>query len=237
MLLYVIRHGDPIYDPDSLTEKGKRQAEAVGKRLALHGIDRIYASTNIRAQQTAQPTCELTGKQMEIHDWMSENNAARDFMLKDPERDGRWCWSFGMDATRYRTEETLALGDKWYEAFPFNLCNAKEGFERIGRESDAFLEKLGYKHEGLKYRVLNHTDERVAVFCHYGFGMTWLAHLLNIPPVLFWSSFDINHTGVTVLNFPKGEDGYTIPKVLCFSDVSHLYGERLPYEFTNYIKL
>ena len=211
MLLYVIRHGDPIYDPDSLTEKGKRQAEAVGKRLALHGIDRIYASTNIRAQQTAQPTCELTGKQMEIHDWMSENNAARDFMLKDPERDGRWCWSFGMDATRYRTEETLALGDKWYEAFPFNLCNAKEGFERIGRESDAFLEKLGYKHEGLKYRVLNHTDERVAVFCHYGFGMTWLAHLLNISPVLFWSSFDINHTGVTVLNFPKGEDGYTIP--------------------------
>lgn len=37
MLFYYIRHGDPIYDPDSLTPLGKRQAEALGKRLATHG--------------------------------------------------------------------------------------------------------------------------------------------------------------------------------------------------------
>ena len=237
MLLYVIRHGDPIYDPDSLTPKGERQAEALGRRLALHGIDKIYASTNKRAQLTAKPACELMGKQMEICDWMSEDNAARDFMMHDPENDNRWCWSFGMDPIRYRTEETLALGDKWYEAFPFTHCNAKAGFERIQRESDAFLEGLGFKHEGVQYKVLNESNERVAVFCHYGFGTTWLAAMLDIPPVLFWSSFVMNHTGVTVLNFGSKKSGYTIPKVLAFSDVSHLYGERLPYEFTNSIKL
>ena len=237
MILYVVRHGDPIYDPDSLTEKGKRQAEAVGRRLALHGIDKVFASTNIRAQQTAQPTCELTGKKMEIRDWMSEDNAARDFMMKDPENNDRWCWSFGINPTRYRTQEMLALGDKWYEQFPFTHCNAKEGFARIGRESDAFLESLGYKHEGLKYKILNHTEERVAVFCHYGFGMTWLAYMLDIPPVLFWSTFTLNHTGATVINFSNHSDGYTTPQVLALSDNSHLYGERLPYEFTNCIKL
>ena len=42
MLLYYIRHGDPIYNPDQLTPLGKRQAEAIGKRLAIHGIDKIY---------------------------------------------------------------------------------------------------------------------------------------------------------------------------------------------------
>lgn len=33
MLLFYIRHGDPIYIPDSLTDLGKRQAEAVARRL------------------------------------------------------------------------------------------------------------------------------------------------------------------------------------------------------------
>ena len=44
MLLFYIRHGDPVYDPDSLTPLGLKQAEAVAKRLALFGIDEIYAS-------------------------------------------------------------------------------------------------------------------------------------------------------------------------------------------------
>ncbi len=48
MLLYYIRHGDPIYNPDSLTLLGHRQAEAVAKRLSVHVIDEIYASTSNR---------------------------------------------------------------------------------------------------------------------------------------------------------------------------------------------
>ncbi len=35
MLLFYIQHGDPVYDPDSLTPLGFRQAETVAKRLAL----------------------------------------------------------------------------------------------------------------------------------------------------------------------------------------------------------
>ena len=50
MLLYFIRHGAPIYDPDSLTPLGHRQAEAIGRRVARHSISRIYASPMIRAQ-------------------------------------------------------------------------------------------------------------------------------------------------------------------------------------------
>ena len=41
MLLFLIRHGDPIYDPDSLTPLGKKQAEAVAKRLALYGKSKL----------------------------------------------------------------------------------------------------------------------------------------------------------------------------------------------------
>lgn len=61
MILYYVRHGDPIYEPDQLTELGKIQVSAVAKRLALRGVDRIYSS--LRARQTAQPKCPriLTG--------------------------------------------------------------------------------------------------------------------------------------------------------------------------------
>ena len=49
MLLFYIRHGDPIYTPDQLTDLGQRQAEAVGHRLGLYGIDKIFSSTSTRA--------------------------------------------------------------------------------------------------------------------------------------------------------------------------------------------
>ena len=31
MLLYIVRHGDPIYETDTLTERGRWQAEASKK--------------------------------------------------------------------------------------------------------------------------------------------------------------------------------------------------------------
>ena len=75
MLLFYLRHGDPIYDPDSLTPLGHRQAEALGRRLARYGLDRIYASSSTRAQLTAKPTCEMLKLEMQILDWTNESYA------------------------------------------------------------------------------------------------------------------------------------------------------------------
>ena len=69
MLFFYVRHGDPIYSPDSLTPFGHRQAEAVAKRLALYGIDKIYSSPSTRAQLTAKPTCEILKKTAELVDF------------------------------------------------------------------------------------------------------------------------------------------------------------------------
>ena len=46
MLLFYVRHGDPIYDPDSLTPLGLKQADALAKRLCRYGIDEIYSSSS-----------------------------------------------------------------------------------------------------------------------------------------------------------------------------------------------
>ena len=72
MLLFYIRHGDPIYAPDQLTGLGRRQAEAVGRRLALYGVDRIFSSTSTRAYQTALPTAEILKKEITQLDFAHE---------------------------------------------------------------------------------------------------------------------------------------------------------------------
>jgi probable phosphoglycerate mutase len=50
MILYYIRHGDPIYNPDSLTPRGHRQAEALAKRFGVYGLDRIFTSDSMRTR-------------------------------------------------------------------------------------------------------------------------------------------------------------------------------------------
>lgn len=83
MLLLYVRHGDPIYNPDSLTPLGRRQAEAVAHRLALYGVNKIYSSTSVRARETAQPTCEILKMDPVLLDFCHENHAWADLALDE----------------------------------------------------------------------------------------------------------------------------------------------------------
>ena len=49
-----------------------------------------------------------------------------------------------------------------------------------------------------------------------------------------WAGFHYTHTGVTVLEFRNNADGFTAPKCLCYSDMSHLYahGPDMHYDLT-----
>ena len=44
MRLLIIRHGDPDYARDNLTEKGKREAKLLSEMLAKDKIDYLYCS-------------------------------------------------------------------------------------------------------------------------------------------------------------------------------------------------
>ena len=73
MRLFLVRHGDPDYDKDCLTELGHRQADVVAQRLLEEGIEAIYSSPMGRARQTAQPFAEASGiGKINILDFMKE---------------------------------------------------------------------------------------------------------------------------------------------------------------------
>lgn len=61
MKVIFIRHAEPLYSKDSLTSKGFREAELLGKRAAKWPITQAYASCLGRAQDTALPTLKAHG--------------------------------------------------------------------------------------------------------------------------------------------------------------------------------
>lgn len=234
MLLFFIRHGDPIYSPDSLTPLGERQAEAVAKRLALYGIDKIYASTSTRAMQTAKPTCELTKQEMTLLDFCNENYAWEQLTVKSSS--GRTMWGFQDPefSAFFNSAEIRTLGEKWYTHPRIQNTSIPAGIERIRKETFAFLTSLGYEHEdgGYRYRIVSPENERVALFAHQGFGLAFLSCVLDIPYPLFSTHFDMGHSAMTVIEF-RDRGGYSVPQVLqCASD-SHLYREGLPTNYQN----
>ena len=75
MRVLIIRHGDPDYSIDGLTEKGKREAQLLSLRLQNEGISTIYCSPLGRARLTAMPTAEKIGVDIITCDWLREFEA------------------------------------------------------------------------------------------------------------------------------------------------------------------
>ncbi len=231
MLFFYLRHGDPIYNPDSLTELGIEQAEALSKRLAAYGLDKVYTSTSNRAIMTARPTCEKLGLEPETVDFANEGHAWKELTINE---DGKFDWLFQHPNAKdyFCNEEIIKLGHKWYEHPYFKDYDYKKGIDRIVTECDAFFKRLGYERiPGTgKYKVIKSNDQRVALFAHQGFGMAFLSYVLDIPYPIFSVHFDMGPSDMTVINF-KEVDGYAVPKILTLSNDAHLYKEGL---FPNY---
>ena len=238
MLFFYIRHGDPIYNPDSLTPFGERQAEALGRLLAHYKIDEVYASTSERAKLTARPLCEIAKKEMTLLDFANEGHAWSSLTCYS-EALGRHAWLFHAPEMKelFHTPEIMALGNRWYEHPVFKTekfadRDYKAAMERVEKGSAELFESLGYKRVGNgKYEVVSDNNKRVALFAHQGFGIAFLSSLLGIPYPCFSTHFDICTSCVTVIEFAN-VNGYAYPKVLEHSSSAHLYKEGLPTRYS-----
>ena len=227
MTFYYIRHGDPIYKPDSLTEKGIIQAEALGKVMANVGLDKIYCSTSNRAMMTAEPTLKRLGMEMELLDFANESYAYHEFNMPV---DGKKRWLYQNDYARslFCTPEIKELGFKWYDHPELKEYNYEKAMERVYNSCDELFASLGYEHERYsgRYKVTAHNDMKVALFAHEGFGKAFFSSVFDIPYPIFCNHFHLFHTGVSVIQF-KNEGGYAIPEMKRFSSTSHLFVDGL----------
>ena len=234
MLLYIVRHGDPIYETDTLTERGRLQAEAVGKRMLDAKIDRIFSSPMGRAKETADPACRLLGIEKEIEPWTHEIGDER----LTPFPDGVMKSISVVQNTYYLENGNIDLTyENSYDCTGINQSEMKKAVAYIKENGREFLERLGYREENGVYRIIEPNESRVALFCHAAFARAWLSTLLHVPLHIMWASFDYTHTGVTVLEFKNNENGITAPKCLVLSDLSHLYSAGLDLRYNNRVEI
>ena len=240
MLFYYIRHGEPLGVPDySLTPLGREQAKALAKRLCLFGIDRVFASPTLRTMQTAQPICDLLGKEITPCDWADEGIVWNEFTVPHPKYEHTWAFFAPKYLEIFSSPEVRALGEKWYEHPELAGLNFKAGVERVNAAVDEFFLSLGFRHdrENARYEVVGEhlNRDRVALFAHQGFGMSFFSSMLDIPYPMFCTHFDLSHSSMSVINFePRGK--YVYPHVLQTANDSHLYREGIITGYHNSIK-
>lgn len=220
MRLYIIRHADPDYKNNTITEVGHKEAKALAKRLAMHGLDKIYSSPLGRAIDTAKYTAELIDLEYNIEEWTKELWA--EFSLRDTPW-GKKIVASGVPGEVYRSGEILPTHQTWHQCSFFENTQAKENFEIVKKNSDAFLLRHGYERVGGRYRCVQPNREQIAVFCHGVFGLTWLAHLLEVPLTLMWAGFRLSPSSVTTILFEERDSEWAVPRCIGLADVSHLY--------------
>ena len=240
MIFYYIRHGEPLGVPDySLTPLGREQAKALAKRLCLFGIDRVFASPTLRTMQTAQPICDLLGKEITPCDWADEGIVWNEFTVPHPKYEHTWAFFDPKYLEIFSSPEVRALGERWYEHPELAGLNFKAGVERVNAAVDEFFLSLGFRHDrqNARYEVVGEhlNRDRVALFAHQGFGMSFFSSMLDIPYPMFCTHFDFSHSSMSVINFePRGK--YVYPHVLQTANDSHLYREGILTGYHNSIK-
>lgn len=205
MKLYIIRHADPDYANNTITEFGHLEANALANYLKDVKIDKIFTSPLGRAKDTARPTCEVKGLDYTVLDWTAES---MDYMrrINRPE-ELKYCFSVKDGVTGFVDFSDEDRG---------NTINS------LIKGSDEFLKSFGLVREGGRYRVEAQDHSHVCVFCHGGFGGAWISHLLLRPPEMGWCDIRLRTSSITEFNFKDDGSGYAFPVLVTLAATPHI---------------
>ena len=219
MRIVFVRHGEPDYARDCLTELGRVQAKKAAQRLLGEGIGEIYASPLGRARETAQAAAEVLGLPVKTLDFMEEvrwGSADREELYA-----GGHPWAIADEMARQGMELNRA---DWRDAPWFRTNRVVECVDRVERGIDEWLAGFGYLREGKHYR---HTAEEeqhktVALFSHGGSSCAAMGHILGLPFPYAIALLHLDFTGITVVRLDSRAGIGAIPQLKCSNDTAHL---------------
>ncbi len=225
MKILIVRHGDPDYANDALTELGWKEAEALSERMKNVKADECYVSPLNRAKETASLSLPKMNMQAEELKWLREFAPK----VQRPEKMGvAWDW-----VPSDWTSMPYAFDfDRWTEFPALEDAHVREEVEWIYSEFDAFLEKHGYKKEGKLFKAIRPNNDTIVFFCHFGLECILLSYLLNLPPFVLWHSTIAAPTSITTVATEERREGIAQFRMLSFGDTSHLYAAGMEPAFS-----
>ena len=227
MRLLLIRHGDPDYERDTVTEKGEREIELLAGRLEKEDIAEIYVSPLGRAQKTAQATLRRLGRTGKTLGWLREFAVP----VQLPETgEEHLIWDF-MPSFMEKHPALYSARDWLREPF-IAESDVPRRYAEVCGCLDALLAEHGYRREGGLYRAEKPNRKTLAFFCHLGATCVLLSHLFRMSPVALLQHFAGAPTSVTAVYTEEREEGLASFRALTLGDTSHLYAAGEPLSFS-----
>jgi len=218
MRLLIIRHGDPDYEKDSLTEKGWREAGLLADRIAKLEVAAFYVSPLGRARDTASLTLQKMGRRAQVCDWLEEF-PPRITRPDTARKTLAWDWL----PEDWTAEKAYFLRDQWYKTQAMEGGSVGEAYEKVIRGFDALLAEHGYVREGELYLAERPNRDIIVLFCHFGVECVLLSRLMNLSPMILWHHACAAPTSVTTVITEERRPGKAAFRVNGFGDISHLY--------------
>ncbi len=227
MRLLIIRHGDPDYAVDGLTEKGKIEADLLKDRLINEDIKEVYCSVYGRAIKTIEPTLKAKNISATYCDWLREFDYSK---IKVPYLD-REKIAWDLLPSFANNYPDLFLADKWMNVDFIKNSKVYESYKTVCDEFDKVLAENGYVRDRFNYKVTNSNHDTLIFTCHYGLTSVLLSHLMNCSPYSLWQHAFTPPTSVTVFYSEEREDGIASFRASEIGDISHLYKNNEPAAF------
>ncbi len=221
MHLYIVRHADPDYKNNSLTPQGYREAEALAEKFAVQGLHYIYTSDTVRAIDTARCSADALKLSYSIIPWLLEPDMLQ--VRQNGRRYSLWD-TFGETV---RASSPMPTQADWHTRAPFDTQAVLHMWTGFRKNCDELIEQHGYTRIEGRYRIDRQNRDRIALFCHNGTVLLFLAHFLELPLSLVWSGFYSWPSSVTTIYFEEHSREWAVPRALGVADVSHLYAAGL----------
>lgn len=227
MNLYIVRHAEPDYAVDSLTEKGWREAALLGKRLAKITPASYYVSPLGRAKDTASFTLRAAQATAEEKSWLHEF----DYGYRVSHRGHPTPIAWDVLPADWAQDPVYYDRERWSTGPLYRDSGIRAAFDAVGDGLDALLKMHGYVRDGHLYRAERPNRENLILFCHFGVECVLLAHLLGLSPVPLWHFAVALPSSVTILSTEERQAGTAVFRMSRFGDLSHLEAAGEPASF------
>lgn len=228
MKLLIVRHGDPDYEHDTLTERGWVEAEYLAEKMKNIEAKAYYVSPLGRAKDTASLTLKAVGREAEECWWLEE--FFRPQIHRPDNTNGTsiaWDWLPG-DWTQY---PDLFDRNAWKENPIMKEGSVGEAYDKVCAAFDELLAKHGYVREGDVYKTEQGNNDTIVFFCHLGLECVLLSHLIGTSPMIFWQGFAGAPTSVTTVVTEERRKGTASFRITQFGSVEHLYVKGMEPSF------
>lgn len=226
MKLLIIRHADPDYSVDSLTEAGWQEAALLANRLEKIDIAKIYCSPLGRAKDTASLTLQRKAMEATELEWLQEFSPR----MKDPDTGlDRVAWDWLPQ--RWTQEPKYYDRDLWGHTPELENAGVPEEYARVCRGLDELLAQHGYVREGNLYRAVRPNRDTVVLFCHLGVECVLLSHLIGVSPMVLWHGLCPRTSSVTTVITEERRAGIASFRVNAMGDTAHLYAANVEPSF------